>query len=405
MTSVSQAWWSRPVRAGWAWAWWALLAAAALGHVLVVRRAGLIDLGVYLDGVARNLDGSGLYVTPPGALPYTYPPFSAFFFLPMHPVPEAARPWVWSLLTLACLARTLLLVVDHLTGRRGRPLAGGPSAGAWGQGTVPLYALAVPLLLWVPVRETLMFGQINAVLAWLVAEDLLGSRRRWWAGAGIGVAAAVKLTPLIFVGVLLFTAWRMLGLRALAWFAGVTALTWAVRPAESLLYWTVLLREPSRIGGQEYIHNQSLNGWLWRLTGPGGVPWVWFVLSAALGLATIVLVRRAVAAGDAVVALSLTSLAMLVTSPVSWSHHWVWILPTLGWLAWRAAETRSGAALAALLAAGVVFSHLELDWFPHDDRREWTMGPALLAASGPYVVWALAVLAGHAVVARSRPAA
>ena len=64
-----------------------------------------------------------------------------------------------------------------------------------------------------PVQQTLALGQVNLLLMLLVVADLLtagaltpgGSkgRTRWWHGLGIGIAAGVKLTPLIFIPYLL----------------------------------------------------------------------------------------------------------------------------------------------------------------------------------------------------------
>ena len=52
-----------------------------------------------------------------------------------------------------------------------------------------------------PMRETYTFGQINMFLVLLVLLDLLVlvPRQSKWAGIGIGIAAAIKLTPAIFI--------------------------------------------------------------------------------------------------------------------------------------------------------------------------------------------------------------
>ncbi|MCU1515287.1 MAG: hypothetical protein JWQ75_8, partial [Pseudarthrobacter sp.] len=43
--------------------------------------------------------------------------------------------------------------------------------------------------------------------------------------------------------------------------------------------------------------------------------------------------------GARVVAVSATALAMLLISPVSWSHHWVWVAAALPAFAWTLRET------------------------------------------------------------------
>ncbi len=97
-----------------------------------------------------------------------------------------------------------------------------------------------------PWRETLAFGQINILLMGLMAADLLSRNRRWtsgFPGSGflVGVAAGIKLTPLVFgLYFLMRKDWRGL-LNMGAGFAGTVLLGWLLRPAESLQFW---LRDP-----------------------------------------------------------------------------------------------------------------------------------------------------------------
>jgi alpha-1,2-mannosyltransferase len=90
----------------------------------------------------------------------------------------------------------------------------------------------------------------------------------------------------------------------------------------------------------------------------------------------------------------------LVVSPVSWSHHWVWVLPAVlvtGILGWR----RRNIALAVVSAAGVALMRwTPIDLLPkhHEETAEWWRQLAGMS----YVWWALAVIAtaGLAVTAR-----
>ena len=56
------------------------------------------------------------------------------------------------------------------------------------------WALPAALLL-EPVRSTLTYGQINALIMALVAFDCLTRAPRWPRGVLVGVAAALKLLP------------------------------------------------------------------------------------------------------------------------------------------------------------------------------------------------------------------
>ena len=62
-----------------------------------------------------------------------------------------------------------------------------------------------------PVLRTIYLGQVNLVLMALIIWDLCqpdlrrSGASRWWKGAGVGVAAGIKLVPLIFIPYLLLT--------------------------------------------------------------------------------------------------------------------------------------------------------------------------------------------------------
>ena len=54
--------------------------------------------------------------------------------------------------------------------------------------------------------RTIYLGQVNLVLLALILWDLSQpdtGKSRWWKGFGTGIAAGIKLTPLIFIPYLL----------------------------------------------------------------------------------------------------------------------------------------------------------------------------------------------------------
>src|SRR5207244_13576029 len=130
---------------------------------------------------------------------FTYPPFAALTMLPM-----AVLPWglVHAVSQLGTVAVTLLVVywfVDPVARRYG-----------WHR----WFAWAVVSCLafaFEPLRETLSFGQVNMFLLVLVLADfrLLIGRGSRLGGLGVGLAAAVKLTPGVFIVYLLIARkWR-----------------------------------------------------------------------------------------------------------------------------------------------------------------------------------------------------
>jgi alpha-1,2-mannosyltransferase len=301
----------------------ALVAVVAGASVVVPNDPwhDFFDLRVYRGAVASWLDGRELYDFTYGRSPYgfTYPPFAALLVLPMGllPYPVVAAGHV--LLNVVVLAGLTRWLVVPLARRHGWPL---PWAWLW----------ALPLVFLVePVRETIGFGQVNLFLLALVLADVVALRRgSRWAGVGIGLAAAVKLTPGLFVVWLLLTRrWRAAQV-AVGTAAAATLLAFTVVPATSWRFWTETLWQTERVGRLDKTSNQSLLGALARLADPGDPSrTVWAVLAA--GALAFVLTRavRATRAGDDLAGVTLTGLAACLVSPVTWSHHLVWLVPAL----------------------------------------------------------------------------
>ncbi len=69
--------------------------------------------------------------------------------------------------------------------------------------------LAGAAVVWTePFLRTIYLGQVNVALMALIMWDLTQpgtGASRWWKGAGAGIAAGVKLVPLIFIPCLLLT--------------------------------------------------------------------------------------------------------------------------------------------------------------------------------------------------------
>jgi alpha-1,2-mannosyltransferase len=267
-------------------------------------------------------------------LPFVYPPFAAVLFAPLALLPLDLLKVLWTAGGIALLA----FVVHRCAPRAGWPVV------------VLLAVLATALD---PVRTTLYLGQINIVLLALVAGDLLGRPGSRLRGVGVGVAAAVKLTPLLFVVYLAATRrWRAAG-TALATFVAAVGLGFLFAPADSVAFWfDGTFFAADRISAVDGPSNHSLNGLLARI-GAEGLPWL--VAGAALGAATIVLAVRAHRAGEEALAVTLCGLASAALAPFAWSHHYVWVVPLAVLLGGRAVagDRWAAAGLAGVLAATV----------------------------------------------------
>jgi alpha-1,2-mannosyltransferase len=314
--------------------------AAAVVLALVVLYSAYIplmnDFEVYYYGGSRVLQtgetGAHELYAPRDGLPFTYPPFAALLFALLALLPIGTSSLIFSTTALAGAAVVAGWLARHYFGLRGWRT----SFADWRFRTVALAGTAAILLLG-PWRDTFDFGQINIILMGLILADfaLYGKDRageiRWPAGLLIGIAAGIKLTPLAFG--LYFLVRR--DFKALGWMAagffGSIALAWAVLPHASLTFWTRILPDTGRIGGPAYLDNLSVKGLLLHVGLPdsGLTSLLWLVLSLGLAALTALVITWAVAADENFVAVSATAVLMLLISPVSWSHHWVWMAVAL----------------------------------------------------------------------------
>nr|WP_296773751.1 mannosyltransferase [Rhodococcus sp. (in: high G+C Gram-positive bacteria)] len=302
----------------------------------------LVDLHVYVDGSAALLKGD-LYgftyaeQTPDFPLPFTYPPFAALVFFPLHYLPFTLVGVCWQIATMAALfvliRLSLCLVVGEITARTPH----------WTRIAMAWTALA----LWTePVRTTLDYGQVNVFLA-LGAVVAIRSSRWWIAGGLIGVVAGIKLTPAIAGLYFLATKrWKAAVFSAVA-FAATVAVSYLVLGHQAGTYFTTLLGDADRIGPVGSVWNQSLRGALSRIAGhdveSGPALIVGVLISAALAFAA----WRALRPNDRLGILLVVQLFGLLVSPISWSHHWVWVLPLVVWLLHGPDGRRLGTRLVA----------------------------------------------------------
>jgi len=347
--------------------------------------AAMRDLVVYRDGglIVRHVSpaydahrASPLYdwVGQHG-VQFTYPPFAAVLFSVASVLSWTAMRWAMTLASLAALGLSLWLVFGALGYRESKAIRLGATLG------VSALALATE-----PVQQTLSLGQVNLLLMLLIVADLLtggaltpGGRTRWWHGIGIGIAAGVKLTPLIFIPYLLLIRRYRQAATASGVFAATAALGYAILPGDSGTYWAHgLFLKANRIVFLGTRGNQSLRGILTRLAGSvsaGQVPWLAAaVVVAVAGLAAAALLYRARQPVPAMLACALTG---LLISPLSWDHHWVWVAPGLALLAHLGAVARRRAARAAWWAAGGGLFGVFASW-----PQLWNLGQSGLTPAG-----------------------
>ncbi|MGH3737460.1 MAG: glycosyltransferase family 87 protein [Micromonosporaceae bacterium] len=347
-----------------------VVAAAVLGAVVVTvvfgRGYRFFDMLIYHDAVEWWINGGELYeyAEPKYQLGFTYPPFAALLLVPTVLMPATAAGWV----NLAASVVVMGVIAWWLVG---------PIAERYGWTKWYAVALALPIAATTdPIRESLGYGQVNLILMGLIVADLVALRAgHKWAGVGIGLAAAIKLTPALFV-VYLFASkqWRA-GFTAIGTAAGATLLGFVIAPGASWLYWTHVLWDTQRVGQTDLTPNQSLAGVLARLYDQGQTPrlmWVAFgLLILAVGISRAVAAHRE---DDELTAFTLIGLTTVALSPVSWTHHIVWIVCALLVLGDSALRLRSWKHAAAALSVYVVFVTSPMWYFEHKFESHWADG-------------------------------
>jgi alpha-1,2-mannosyltransferase len=357
-------------------------------------RPSTIDLQVYVYAVKDMLAGRDIFATttPFWNLYFIYPPIAAVLMVPLAFGPYAMWQVVWT--------AVLVLAQQSVLKRCGVPRG-------WKLGLVGVaVVLAVE-----PIRTTLGYGQVNTMLMALVVADLLpdrpGERRRIPQGTLIGLAAAIKLTPLLFVVFAFLIGRRRAALTAVISFAAFTGLGAVLLFSETLAFFGGLSGGDTRTASPLYTGNQSLLGVFFRLGDTSRT-------TTLLGLAVagiVALLGTLVAAhwwraGEKVFAVALVGLCTCLASPLSWTHHYVWILPM------AVAVVTSGIPRWARVLGGVwvvwVCACLPLAVLPYGGGRERTfdllqqavanLGPLLGVALVAGLAWQLLA---HAVPSRA----
>ncbi|MFR9751020.1 mannosyltransferase [Nocardia sp. 004] len=337
----------------------------------------LVDLHVYVDG-SSALSTGGLYdftyaaKTPDFPLPFTYPPFAAVMFFPLHYLPFTVVAIAWLFAVVAALYAVVYISLELMLGAQTLRTS------RWRAVTAAWTALG----LWLePVRTTLDYGQVNVFL--MLAGMLAVRSSRWWISGGlVGIVAGIKLTPAI-TG-LYFLArrrWSTVVWSALV-FGMTVGLSFVIAPNAVRRYFGTLLGDADRIGPVGSVWNQSLRGALSRLRGYDVESGLWWIAAVLVVAVLAYLAWRALGSEDRLGTLIVVQLFGLMISPISWSHHWVWLLPVVLWLVYG--PLRSAPGVRFVIGFWLVTALVGVPWvLSFFQETIWTISrPGVLAWLG-----------------------
>jgi alpha-1,2-mannosyltransferase len=361
------------------------------GGTLIPWHPIMVDLDVYRRAGSVLLAG-GNFSELPWQLQFLYPPFAAVLAVPLALLPTPVVQIGWT-----AAGAVALVAILHRFGLTG-----------W------LLTLAGVVVVYVvePVVQTLAFGQLGIFLVAFVVLDLAPGprvlpRRLLPEGVLTAVATAIKLTPAIFVVYLLLVRKFRAFWTAVVTGIVVTLASAVIVPAASYEFWTRLAQGDTGLGHSLiYYTNQSVMANIVRIFGVGPEPAaVGLALSAVVAIAGVwaaVLWHRL---GDIRLAVNLCGVAGLLASPVSWLHHFVWVVPlAMSLLERRPVSPRSlptsYLGLGWLFVGWVVLAPFTGLPNGSDVELQWSWSQHLLASITTLI--GLALLVGAIIIARRR---
>ena len=337
---------------------------------LFLAHATYSDLKIYQIEGRAIVHGWDLYGHLPGVQGYaTYPPFAAIVFAGTSPLPVVVLEVLNVILTLVLLVWVSVLAF-RMCGMA-EPLA-------------PGLVLAACAIWCEPIFTTFGYGQINVLLLALVMWDFSRAASARTRGLGVGLAAAIKVTPGIFIVYLLLTRRFRFAAVAIVTFAVTFGLSLAVDREATWKYWTDYLFDAHRVGRLENAVNQTIRGLLVRIDHSRDTPRAQLLLIVAvlvvgLGIATLAYRRFGDHWG-----LPACAITGLLSSPIAWSHHWVWCVPIVA-LLW--AEARRW-----LIPTVLIFWSFAVWALPHHNGEELHFSVLQIALSEWYIVFGLGFL-------------
>lgn len=281
------------------------------------------DFRVYRAGGSAILDGEPLnqVVLSIGRfeLPFTYPPFAALVFAPLALISGKVGATILLIGSLLCLGG-----VAYLCAKEWPWTAGVTSIFRPWQLALIIYVIAAVSEV---TTENFYLGQINLYLILIVLFDNL--HRSKYTGFLTGIAAGFKVTPAIFILFMLLTRRWADAARAIAGFLVTILVSLIAGPGQVWTYWTHDLFATDRVGDIRRLANASYRGITERLLDSYGstLPVIAWLLLAVITLAVLMWVAMQWWPTDRLVAVSLIGICGLLINPISWNHHFIWLIP------------------------------------------------------------------------------
>jgi len=297
--------------------------------ILTTSQIAMSDFEAYLYAARAITLNENLYTynQQVGVFPYEYPPTLAILLVPLAYLSPLAAQRIWLLANQLLLGGALFLSLNVINQRLSN----------W-----KLLLLGCIIFGFYPLYTNLKLGQVGVILYFLVALTfwLWHKRRRVLAGLCLGLAGAIKVIPL---GLVVYFLWKREYRVALY----TMLFSLVIQLVPDLVFGTVWLASyieafPSfyQIENPLYFGNQSFYGFFARFffETMGGVSSretalitrvLAFISGAIVFACTIVLSQRDKKASHTeveILEIGGILIAIVLLNPISWHHHFVWLL-------------------------------------------------------------------------------
>jgi len=303
------------------------------------------DFSVYYQSAQNLISGRNMYTDQTLYTSFAYPPVTAFLYIPLTIFPYSVAQGIFS-----CVSYGLLYGVVFVCFKLFHTKV-----------STLVYTVAMTLsLLSFPVKFTFGMGQINIIaLFFLLCGIYIFLRKRQGVGSLL-VAMSMLLKPQLVVILLVILLCKKINFftRVSLWILGISIVeTLCFGIAPWMHYLSYKIPETMRFTSDIAIYyNQGFLAFAGRIMQGNGVL-LYIALSVIAVLLYGISMKHIMLADDRdnkfIQCIVLALPLMLLIEPLSWQHHYVFLIPSLFWVCTQTKKNVVHTVVVALIYIGV----------------------------------------------------
>lgn len=271
-----------------------------------------------------------------------YPPFAYLLIWWLPALPMVVGDQIWTAVSFAVLIAVGFLLTARALQATGQDWRA-DRAGLAIRGSVN----SILLMISMPMFSQFTCGQLSLFVTALAFVDVSGVLPKRFQGTLVGLAAAIKVTPMIFALYYLVTGQRRQALNAVGSFAAFTAFGALFFPADTLAFWTRLTSTGQDID-PKLPYNLGIRSMLARISlDLVHSSWLWAGLGLLLMIVTLWRARKLYGRNQAMEAALIVGSAAIVVPPNALPHYFLWLPMAAIWL------VMTGTSFAKILGAAM----------------------------------------------------